>query len=109
MTLRHSTRYDGLFQPERTPESRQGSPKDRKSVSPSSPAKPCLILFKGVPCRYDRDKKLLVIGGEPRTVFSSHASALKARWHTLRQINENGLTQPGGLPFHSNDYVLEDV
>lgn len=74
-----------------------------------TPAKPCVVKFKSeVDCGWNPDKKILVIGGN-RIIFASHAKALKARWHTIQNINASGLTQPGGVPFHSDDFVLVDV
>lgn len=88
---------------------RDTKPKRRiRAVAPMP--KPCIIKFKGdVPCGWNEEKKILVIGAQPAKLFLSHAQALKARWHTIQNINKAGLTQPGGDPFHSNDYVLVDV
>lgn len=79
----------------------------RKTIH-RTPPKPCVVRFMGVSCGFKEEKKHLVIGA-PSFTFPSHTAALKARWHTIQFLLELKHTKPGGVPFHSDDFVLVDV
>lgn len=100
---RHGIRSGRIGSP-----SRKQPRKKRGRVPPL--AKPCIVKFKGnLACGWNSEKKILVIGADSQKIFSSRTKALRARWHTIQNFNNSGLTQPNGVPFHSDDFVVVDV